>query len=562
MKIKECIDIVDNLKPNQYSLEDKVIWLSFLDQKIINDVLLTHEGYHGEYDNFTGYSADRTNEELIVPSPYDRLYIAYINMKIDETNGETARYNNSATMFNSYLMEYKKFYHKTHMPLSVTERRRFPGRPCQLDVSEAQLEQLKKLLYAELNDDLGKMLSDDRIYDIIMNHVYTHTSEFKGPKGDKGDKGDDGTGVTILGSYDTFAQLNENHPKGSEGDSYLVDGDLCVWSVIKSEWVNVGRIEGPQGERGPQGPQGIQGERGSDATVTKENIQSALGYTPANEEHAHSQYLEEEDISGKADVTYVEQLSNPNLLINGDFRNPINQEGATTHTGGGKCGYTLDQWCGYNPYEIEVVKGSHTKITSKQYDMYFQQFLENVIVNGETYTISACIDDNIYSQTFVGGVAFENDVFKYAIRNEDVCYVSLVIQAEQSINVKWVKLEQGSVATPFVPRLYGEELALCQRYYYEFNGRIVCCAYNSSAMNGNILFPVEMRIAPTYTFVNSTYYDGDDNAWYTPASNVVSSDYHTTKGTTINFNKNTDTTLSVGKGYNVSLKVKFDARIY
>jgi hypothetical protein len=54
---------------------------------------------------------------LIAPSPYDRLYTAYLKMKIDEENGETARYNNSATMFNSYLLEYKKHYNKTHMPL-------------------------------------------------------------------------------------------------------------------------------------------------------------------------------------------------------------------------------------------------------------------------------------------------------------------------------------------------------------------------------------------------------------------------------------------------------------
>ena len=29
MTIKECIDLVDNVKPNQYSIEDKVAWLSF-----------------------------------------------------------------------------------------------------------------------------------------------------------------------------------------------------------------------------------------------------------------------------------------------------------------------------------------------------------------------------------------------------------------------------------------------------------------------------------------------------------------------------------------------------
>ena len=50
MTIKECIDLVDNVKPNQYSIEDKVEWLSYLDGTIINDVLKTHEGYDGSYD--------------------------------------------------------------------------------------------------------------------------------------------------------------------------------------------------------------------------------------------------------------------------------------------------------------------------------------------------------------------------------------------------------------------------------------------------------------------------------------------------------------------------------
>ena len=117
MTIKECIDAVDNVKPNQYSIEDKVRWLSFLDHIIINDVIKTHAGYRNEYEEFEGYSSDRLGQKLIVEAPYDRLYEAYMKMKIDEENGETARYNNSATMFNSYLTEYKKHYNKHHMPL-------------------------------------------------------------------------------------------------------------------------------------------------------------------------------------------------------------------------------------------------------------------------------------------------------------------------------------------------------------------------------------------------------------------------------------------------------------
>ena len=117
MTIKECIDIVDGVKPNQYSIEDKVRWLSFVDRIIIDDVIKTHEGYQNEYEEFSGYSADKLGQKLVLDAPYNELYVAYIKMRIDEENGETARYNNSSTMFNSYMSEYKKHYNKHHRPL-------------------------------------------------------------------------------------------------------------------------------------------------------------------------------------------------------------------------------------------------------------------------------------------------------------------------------------------------------------------------------------------------------------------------------------------------------------
>ena len=117
MTIKECIDRVDSVKPNQYSDEDKVRWLSFLDGIIINEVLKTHEGYNEEYDLFQGYTTDNMDVALVAEPPYDAMYEAYLKMKIDEENGETTRYNNSSTMFNSYLGVYKRWYNKNHMPL-------------------------------------------------------------------------------------------------------------------------------------------------------------------------------------------------------------------------------------------------------------------------------------------------------------------------------------------------------------------------------------------------------------------------------------------------------------
>lgn len=172
MTIKECIDIVDDLKPNQYSTKVKVMWLSFIDEIIINEVLKTHKGYDGRYDDFTGYSEDKLSVPLIVKSPYDRLYTAYLKMKIDAENGETARYNNSAALFNSYMMEYRKFYNKTHIPLSIAEKRAVtPVNKNTSGISEAMLENLKREIYAQLSEDLLKMVSPDKLYDIVSNYV-------------------------------------------------------------------------------------------------------------------------------------------------------------------------------------------------------------------------------------------------------------------------------------------------------------------------------------------------------------------------------------------------------
>lgn len=120
MTIKECIDIVDATKPNQYSDTDKVRWLSQLDYTIANEIIDTHVLPKGKDFIFEQYNPDRDlGKGLIAPPPYDELYIAFLKMKIDEENGETARYNNSATMFNKHYMDFEKFYNKTHMPKQI-----------------------------------------------------------------------------------------------------------------------------------------------------------------------------------------------------------------------------------------------------------------------------------------------------------------------------------------------------------------------------------------------------------------------------------------------------------
>ena len=69
-----------------------------------------------------------------------------------------------------------------------------------------------------------------------------------------------------------------------------------------------------------------------------------------------------------------------------------------------------------------------------------------------------------------------------------------------------VQLELGSTATDFEHRSYGEELALCQRYYQAVEGAGGAYEWDGLYANGagaglgiNFPFPVEMRASPTLT---------------------------------------------------------------
>ena len=85
-----------------------------------------------------------------------------------------------------------------------------------------------------------------------------------------------------------------------------------------------------------------------------------------------------------------------------------------------------------------------------------------------------------------------------------------------------VQFELGKVATPFEHRSYGEELALCQRYYYKHAENVnqyvgVGWAYNSTTVYLNVDFPVTMRTTPAAIYSNTSgayifYVNGSGNS--------------------------------------------------
>jgi hypothetical protein len=74
-----------------------------------------------------------------------------------------------------------------------------------------------------------------------------------------------------------------------------------------------------------------------------------------------------------------------------------------------------------------------------------------------------------------------------------------------TLSVTNMKAERGSVATPFIPRSYAEELALCQRYYWENTSANVGVQQfgNNFTLGNNYYYsmpiPIMMRTTPTIT---------------------------------------------------------------
>ena len=83
--------------------------------------------------------------------------------------------------------------------------------------------------------------------------------------------------------------------------------------------------------------------------------------------------------------------------------------------------------------------------------------------------------------------------------------VDLGDSASNYWQITGVQLEVGDTATPFEHRSYGEELALCQRYYQVLasvsdnpaSGICYACAYSANALFGFVKYVVEMRASPS-----------------------------------------------------------------
>lgn len=204
------------------------------------------------------------------------------------------------------------------------------------------------------------------------------------------------------------------------------------------------------------------------------------------------------------------KFSNPNLLINPDFK--INQRGQSTYSSTG-AGATVDRWIGTNVKTVVNSDGTVT-VSSLSGTGYYTQHEENISYGKHTYSI--------YVQAITGTVkAFykskdskdnELGTLKQGLNtftSVDDGFKSffLSIAGGSSVTLKYAKAEQGTVATSFIAPNPAEEITKCYRFKYiggaTLRGR--CTANQVFGFTKDL--PTALRTKPTMTFKSKNSYN-------------------------------------------------------
>lgn len=288
----------------------------------------------------------------------------------------------------------------------------------------------------------------------------------------------------------------------------------------------------------------------------------------------------------KEDITLLgllaqEKAPNKNLLVNWDFCNPVNQRGQSSYinymysvdrwmiTGGRleiiptgirlKGGSTLDQ--SIDRKEIELLAGKTLTLSLQKTD--------GTIISG-TVTLPKVIDPTNL-KTYTAYATSDISLQMFTASNDREC-ILLRVFTSKDVDIARVKVELGSVSTLVndPPANFGEQLALCQRYYQrrQTTGAYDIFAIGEYINNGDfaaiINFGIEMRRSPTTTYNGNIIV----LTWAGVSGKVKSLDVWSFTGKTVAIVVNAESDTPVGSSgtlrawEDAEAYIDFDAEIY
>jgi hypothetical protein len=198
-------------------------------------------------------------------------------------------------------------------------------------------------------------------------------------------------------------------------------------------------------------------ELGQVTNVTEENI--SFPVTSVN------------GLTGAVDISDI--MSNPNLLINGDFS--LNTNGNQSYTFGSTGGYTLnrvyvqsgtvtkitnginftsEQTASFKRLEFPIatklrsgetytfsLKANVNSVSGTVQMRFIQQLNGAIIVSGSSTTISST--SKVYSNTITCPADYTSAFVEIIVSNTETSYIN--------VDIEWVKVEKGATATAFSP---------------------------------------------------------------------------------------------------------------
>lgn len=114
MTVKEVLDTVDSLRPNEIGKADKLGWLMDIESRIYEDIYLTHE-HNGI--SFTDTEKIGTDDStvLFVKRPFSEIYILFLCSLIDFYHAEYERYANDEALYETLYDEFCRYWNARHM---------------------------------------------------------------------------------------------------------------------------------------------------------------------------------------------------------------------------------------------------------------------------------------------------------------------------------------------------------------------------------------------------------------------------------------------------------------
>lgn len=249
------------------------------------------------------------------------------------------------------------------------------------------------------------------------------------------------------------------------------------------------------------------------SAVTAEEI----GYLSGLVVNAQEQF----DATARSLIELHARPVNNNILINSNFANPVNQRGNDAYQTPGYGAYTIDRWKS-TISQVDIIKNKYITIKHHnapgyeqrpvfvQYIDYLEQYVNKDLTASLKYCVKDSTDDGVTTLSVktdakvIGELELKCDgewhIETLTINCGEIAeYLAFVItlnDKNSTMYLEWAKLEVGNVATPYIARLPGEELQLCQLYYQAFD----VTSGNARGINDNefhfyATVPHMMRIA-------------------------------------------------------------------